>query len=470
MSPPIEEDERDETRRHIESYLNRHPERDTVALVLGGLAGEGTWLDPEEHRELVEDVLTEIEAHDSIKQFVGNNPDTGVVGVRARGPREAFDVEIDAIEDILRDRLTNTPNDFPEAFVERDAWVPWSDMGRKQPDASGYFDVQRAREEGEEKINTQSWSDPRIWTDFETANAQVIKDDIKGIGFVLQKQDDPYDEDPDPFVVVDYDKVRDPETGEMHPIVREHIERAGSYTDISTSGTGVHICGIGELPDGVKTITDDLPACEGFPDAEIEVYDGKRFMAMTGDRIEGTPDDAQDVQGFVDNIAEEFTGTPEGSPDTKREPEKTRVEVRDLDYTVDIEDVFDAISHTRPGDINLKSVVTEERNDGSKSLNPSWEESTTGKRIGEVDDGWIYRKGSTRLDALHIVALEKGIVTDPNTYPSGSDFFNALDALRERGGKIPKLVSTPDQVIEACCDGWEPTPDEIEKVYEEVDE
>lgn len=42
------------------------------------------------------------------------------------------------------------------------------------------------------------------------------------------------------YVLVDYDDARDPETGRLHPTVREHIERADSYAAVSTSGTGVH--------------------------------------------------------------------------------------------------------------------------------------------------------------------------------------------------------------------------------------
>lgn len=109
-----------------------------------------------------------------------------------------------------------------------------------------------------------------------------------------------------------------------------------------------------------------------------------------------------------------------------------------------MQDVFDAIQHTGPTDIRLRSSVTEERADGSKSLDPSWTTSDSGTHLAEVDGGWIYRKGMIGLDALQIVALEEGIITDERAYPNGEQFWDAVEALRDRGAHIPEYDPDDD--------------------------
>ena len=348
---------------------------------------------------------------------------------------------------------------YPSAITARDAWLPWSNWDRKQPNASAYSDAE----------NPYSWSDPANWTSFEHAGRVEHDTDAAGIGFVLQDRADPYADDPgpDPCCVIDYDDARDPETGAIHPVVREHVERAGSYADVSHSATGVHVPVIGALPDGVRTIDDDLPYHPDFPDASIEVYDGKRFMAFTGRHIEGTPRDVCDAQAFVDELAAEFVTVAEATPDgLTRDPEKTRAELADVETTTEIQDVLDAIQHTGPGDVRLRSPVTEQRADGSRSLDPSWDPSDRGDKLAEFADGWVLRDGMIGLDALQVVALEERIVTSEDEYPSGEAFWNAVDALRERGAHVPEYDGSAGEDTEhvavlpesprarAAANGW----------------
>jgi hypothetical protein len=62
-----------------------------------------------------------------------------------------------------------------------------------------------------------------------------------------------------------------------------------------------------------------------------------------------------------------------------------------------------------------------------------------------MDDGWIYRNGLIVLDALQIVALEEGIVTTTGEYPSGKDFWEAVEELRARGADIPEYEAGSDR-------------------------
>lgn len=335
--------------------------------------------------------------------------------------------------DVVDDSWRIESGSYPADLQEVDQWLVWkpTDDGRKVPRAPWETG-------GDRFVSAQ---DPDVWTDFEMAREWTDKLPGYELAFNIRDREE-YPEET--FLLVDYDDARDPNTGEIHPAVREHLQRAGSYADVSTSGTGVHIFCRAALPDGVKAIDAELPDVEGFSDAEIEVYDSARFSAMTGDHLAGTPSEVTVCQEFVDELAEEFATVAEGTPEELlREPEKTKSELADVETTTDIQDVFDAVQHTGPNDIRLRSTVTHERGDGSKSLDPSWAQSASGTRLARVGDGWVYRKGMYGLDALQVVALEDRIITDESTYPTGEDFWKAVDALRERGAHIPEYES-PD--------------------------
>jgi len=160
---------------------------------------------------------------------------------------------------------------------------------------------------------------------------------------------------------------------------------------------------------------------------------------MTGRHLSTTPAETRPAQDFLDELADEYATVPAGTPEAlTHESVATKKELANVETTTDIQDVFDAIQHVRPGDIRLRSSVTEERADGSKSLDPSWAHSESGTRLAQVGDGWVYRKGMHGLDALQVVALEERIIHDEGAYPSGADFWDAVEALRERGAHIPE--------------------------------
>ncbi|MBU1568152.1 MAG: DNA primase [Proteobacteria bacterium] len=92
---------------------------------------------------------------------------------------------------------------------------------------------------------------------------------LEGLGFVFTTED--------PFVGIDFDACRNTETGEIDPGVQDIVNRMNSYTEISPSGTGLHIIAKGVLPDGGKRKD------------HIEMYDQGRFFTVTGYHLPGTP-------------------------------------------------------------------------------------------------------------------------------------------------------------------------------------
>src|SRR5262249_52799698 len=122
-----------------------------------------------------------------------------------------------------------------------------------------------------------------------------------GLGFVVDRQDG--------LVMIDLDDCRDPTTGEADAWALKIVYELGSFTEISTSGTGLKVFVRAQKPGNLCRTK--LPG-----GGEIEIYDHARFNAMTGDRFE--PDtlpaepmerqaelDAVYTQVFRDRLAQE---------------------------------------------------------------------------------------------------------------------------------------------------------------------
>jgi hypothetical protein len=112
-----------------------------------------------------------------------------------------------------------------------------------------------------------SSTDPATWSAFETAQAAVADGKADGFGFVLGGG----------YAGVDLDACRDPETGVMTVEAQAFIDGLSSYTEISPSGSGVHILLRGGL----------LPG--GRRQGHVEIYADGRYFTITGHHLEGTP-------------------------------------------------------------------------------------------------------------------------------------------------------------------------------------
>ena len=71
--------------------------------------------------------------------------------------------------------------------------------------------------------------------------------------------------------------MSDPATGEIEGWAQEIIEELNSYTEISPSGTGVHILVRGELPAGRNR------------KGRFEAYDQGRYFTITGEHLSAHP-------------------------------------------------------------------------------------------------------------------------------------------------------------------------------------
>ena len=113
--------------------------------------------------------------------------------------------------------------------------------------------------------------DASTWAPFSVALQTVEDGKADGVGIVLGKTGDLT------LTGIDLDTCRDPHSGRIEANAQAIIDEVDSYTEISPSGTGVHILLYGDLPPGRRR------------KGSIEMYSDGRYFTLTGDHLAGTP-------------------------------------------------------------------------------------------------------------------------------------------------------------------------------------
>lgn len=157
-------------------------------------------------------------------------------------------------------------NDFQNISAELKAscrWVIW-----RLEDQDQRTDLKVPYQAKSPKYGA-SHSDPNHWATFAEATAALdkavawkkgAKNGVCGIGLVVGK----------PFLGIDLDKCRNPETEEVEQWALDLLKELNTYTEISQSGKGYHCWIKGESEkDGIRK-------------GQVEVYAKNRYLTMTG--------------------------------------------------------------------------------------------------------------------------------------------------------------------------------------------
>jgi primase-polymerase (primpol)-like protein len=162
--------------------------------------------------------------------------------------------------------ITLTTENIPGQLTERRQWVCW-----------------RLEERGAEMtkvpyipgtLRRASSTDLMTWRTFSGALEAYERSEppYDGIGFVFCSAD--------PFVGIDLDKCRDPESGEVAPWAQDIISRVQEgYVEASPSGTGVHIIVEGTVRGGR---TRKKVRVKGEIVGQVEMYGHGKFFTVTG--------------------------------------------------------------------------------------------------------------------------------------------------------------------------------------------
>jgi putative DNA primase/helicase len=143
-------------------------------------------------------------------------------------------------------------------------------------------------------------TDSRTWTSFTVAIGSYNQGGSSGVGFVLTKDVG--------IVGVDLDHCRNAETGDIEPWAQDIVERLDSYTEVSPSGTGLHIFLFGKLPKSRRK------------SANVEMYDTDRFLTVTGMEIGEVAVKIQDRQEEINRLHADVFGAPGPRPSAAEQP------------------------------------------------------------------------------------------------------------------------------------------------------
>jgi len=142
---------------------------------------------------------------------------------------------------------------IPEELRVRPQWVVWKAVGDR-PDKVPYSARTGRR---------ASSTDLLTWSTFQEALEAYENGDYAGLGFVFSSAD--------PYTGIDLDDCVDAD-GEIAGWALEIVRYFDSYTELSATGSGLHIIVRGNVPNRRKD--------------EVEVYSSKRFFTVTGHVVE----------------------------------------------------------------------------------------------------------------------------------------------------------------------------------------
>lgn len=168
----------------------------------------------------------------------------------------------------------------PAELRERRRWVVWRSERRNGKRTKVPFQAACADRRA-------STTDPGTWATFNAAAGVLETGGCDGIGFVFAPDD--------PYAGVDLDGcvTRRGNGGEApHMLDRfavEIIRRLDSYTEVSPSGTGLHVIVRGRLGEGRRR-------------GPVEVYDRGRYFCMTGERLGRLPASPMPRQTALDEL------------------------------------------------------------------------------------------------------------------------------------------------------------------------
>jgi putative DNA primase/helicase len=125
---------------------------------------------------------------------------------------------------------------------------------------------------------------PKSWGTLEQSLTALESGNYSGIGFMITP----------PFVFVDLDHSYDKISGTItDPQAQKAVQDLNSYTEISPSGTGLHILAYGRLP-GKNIHT------------TIELYGQDRFTTITTNHLAGTPTTIEQRQESIASLYHRF--------------------------------------------------------------------------------------------------------------------------------------------------------------------
>jgi hypothetical protein len=166
-----------------------------------------------------------------------------------------------------------------------------------------------------------SSTDPTTWSSFDVALHAYVEGHCDGIGFALHGSG---------AVALDIDHCRDASTGEIHPWAQDLVRRCGSYAEVTPSGEGIRIIGLGH---GLLVHRKfNVPEADGV---SVEIYrNAERYITVTGIAIDDTIKQLADIDAQADALLSDLDGAKQEKPRTDGADNKTAGHKHDLDSLI----------------------------------------------------------------------------------------------------------------------------------------
>jgi hypothetical protein len=185
--------------------------------------------------------------------------------------------------------LQNLPPAFAQMRAER-RWVCW--RWKEKRDSRGELKWTKVPYQPANPLLHARSNDSSTWGKYEQAVAAFVAGHCDGIGFALLDSH---------LGAFDLDNCRDPVTGAIAPEAQAIVDRTGSYTEITVSGTGLRVIGIaraGKIHRKLK-----IP---GSP-VSVEIYkNADRYIVVTGNPLPGTDPEMMNISASLEAVEREL--------------------------------------------------------------------------------------------------------------------------------------------------------------------
>jgi putative DNA primase/helicase len=169
-------------------------------------------------------------------------------------------------------------------------------------------------------------NNPDTWSDYWTAHDKMVSEGYSGIGFMFNS---------DGIVGVDIDHCRDTETGELTELARDIIATLDSYTELSQSGTGIHIICRGKLPEGRRK------------KEPVEMYENVRYFCMTGAVLDDAHMDIEERTAELAAVHSKYVNVQK----KRKNDAKSSKKVADPPVFVDDDKIIEIAMNAANGDL-----------------------------------------------------------------------------------------------------------------------
>lgn len=325
---------------------------------------------------------------------------------------------------------------IPPQLQALDHWILWREEQRKGKPTKIPYQLNGQ----EAKVD-----DPSTWAAFDAVQAGYDPAKYSGLGFVFTEEHKLFGIDLDSCLYAD---------GTMTRWAEEVMRICPTYAEVSPSGTGIKLLGIGEIPSlpagkTGKTFTKDLEAANPNKSPEIAIWRSRRYFAITG-RIHL----AHDTINECHRVGELFDRLFKTTPKQPRPMAANRA-------THQADRIKLAVAAMCRADVPI-------RNDGSKRLyhcccrcvgfDLSHADSFTAIRAYEQLEGssvqWTDEKIGKTLDDA-----ERDVRRGEDLRPTQSE-----PAYRDAGSRIktePKKFTTVDEIAATFVQGLDATTNKL---------